>query len=948
MGWRSLLALTVLAALVYHGVTGASFLNQDDVLFFGPENPQMRAAMGGDLGALLDPRRTIANAYLPVSHLSLLADVWLIGDGGAAVWPHLHSLFLHLAAAFILARLLGQLGLTRASSTAAAALFLVHPALVESVAWIASRKDLLSGLFSFLCLSAVARHALVPRHRTVAMAMIWAVLALYSKGTAVVLALLAPVVVSLVAGSLRGRWRLSASIASLAFLAGLHHSWVAAGEGTLQTLDFATRTLQIPGAFAHYLGTIVWPTGLNIHYPEVKTLSIFVANWLLGLASFGLPLLGLMLWHRGHRQAGAGIIMACLALLPFNTAYPASAIAAADRYLYLVVPWFAFAFVSMFGSRSRMGLSLVVIAVLPMGWLAHSRVAEFRDSRTLWASSLATEPENAVACLNLAEALQHTAPDRAFELAASAVKHARYIEHRLRSELTVSRLARARGSLAEAAVHAEVACTVADEILAPEPRREAFVRAAVHAANVAIADEKPEPAQEYLEKALARYPEHPLVRSQQALMLLRGSIRKGLDPEGHVADDAVAARAEELLEAALGEDPGHFWALIVKAHWQAARGHYLTAHRTFKKAAAADPRRPEPWVSLADLLLATGEPADAEQVVRQALAGGFSKEPDLQVRLAYALHAQGRLDDARRYFEDYLRLRPQDLAIKRVLAGVLVADATRRLNQLAPTELAERVQRVRELDPQDPKGDLLEGVLERHRRRMDRALVLLEKAFAALPEDRDARRYLAETCRDRGYQLLSADGVRESALDHFRRFVDIAPPAVPIAAAEGILRTHWKRWNDRGIAAFNMAKEVSRKALGAGISPERVSLQRRATEHLGEAEAAFRRCLFLLPTEPEAARQLAVVLIEGGGKDRLEEALRHLEAAESVNRRLGMDVASCVLYQVWALRGLERDQEALKRGRRYFESPPPAPASAKVLERLRAQLAEIEGGRSKR
>ncbi len=101
-------------------------------------------------------------------------------------------------------------------------------------------------------------------------------------------------------------------------------------------------------------------------------------------------------------------------------------------------------------------------------------------------------------------------------------------------------------------------------------------------------------------------------------------------------------------------------------------------------------------------------------------------------------------------------------------------------------------------------------------------------------------------------------------------------------------------------------------------------------------------------TEPEAARQLAVVLIEGGGKDRLEEALRHLEAAESVNRRLGMDVASCVLYQVWALRGLERDQEALKRGRRYFESPPPAPASAKVLERLRAQLAEIEGGRSKR
>ena len=69
--------LGLLVALIYglHGVH-AELLNFDDNLLLGPDN--QRFAEGGWLG-LLDPSRPIANAYLPVAHLSLYGDLLMGG-----------------------------------------------------------------------------------------------------------------------------------------------------------------------------------------------------------------------------------------------------------------------------------------------------------------------------------------------------------------------------------------------------------------------------------------------------------------------------------------------------------------------------------------------------------------------------------------------------------------------------------------------------------------------------------------------------------------------------------------------------------------------------------------------------------------------------------------------------------------------------------------------------
>src|SRR5690242_8767769 len=98
--WITLVVCVLAALLVYlPALLHADFLNFDDNLYFGPDNAAFR---DGGLAAVLDPRRTIANVYLPVSHLSLWLDWTLFGQD--PLGPHLVSMSLHALCGVALVR----------------------------------------------------------------------------------------------------------------------------------------------------------------------------------------------------------------------------------------------------------------------------------------------------------------------------------------------------------------------------------------------------------------------------------------------------------------------------------------------------------------------------------------------------------------------------------------------------------------------------------------------------------------------------------------------------------------------------------------------------------------------------------------------------------------------------------------------------------------------------
>src|SRR5690349_20235062 len=93
----------------------------------------------------------------PLTWLSHMPDVQLYGLN--PVGHHFTSVLLHTINALLLFQLLHLLTSSLWRSACVAALFGLHPVHVESVAWIAERKDVLSGFFGLLCLLAYARYA---------------------------------------------------------------------------------------------------------------------------------------------------------------------------------------------------------------------------------------------------------------------------------------------------------------------------------------------------------------------------------------------------------------------------------------------------------------------------------------------------------------------------------------------------------------------------------------------------------------------------------------------------------------------------------------------------------------------------------------------------------------------------------------------------------------------
>lgn len=147
-----LVALTLAA---YWPVNGHKFISLDDPRYIY-DNPQVKAGLTWP-GAVWAFRTGYAGNWHPLTWLSHMADCQLYGLNPAG--HHLTNLLFHVTNALLLFLLLHRMTGSLWRSTFVAALFAWHPLRVESVAWAAERKDVLSTFFFLLTLWAYVRYA---------------------------------------------------------------------------------------------------------------------------------------------------------------------------------------------------------------------------------------------------------------------------------------------------------------------------------------------------------------------------------------------------------------------------------------------------------------------------------------------------------------------------------------------------------------------------------------------------------------------------------------------------------------------------------------------------------------------------------------------------------------------------------------------------------------------
>jgi len=363
--------------------------------------------------------------YYPVLHSAFWLEHLVWGDSTVAY--HLLNVLLHASAAGLFGRLLR--GLTVPGAWLAALLFALHPVCVESVAWISEEKNTLSTVFYLAAALAYLRFVDRPEARAYLLATALFGLALLTKTVTATL----PAALVVVFWWQRGRlaWRRDVLplvpwfvLAAVSGLVTAHFERALIGaEGAAFDLSGVQRGLLAGRVFWFYLGQLAWPADLIFIYPRWTVDAAQAGQWLFPLGALAL-LAGLFWWQRRQRGPLAAALLFGGALFPvlgFVNVYPFVFSFVADHFQYLAsLPVFALAGAGLTRLSARLprwGALAGAVGVLGgLGALTWRQTGGYRDSTTLFETTLARNPDCWMAHHNLAVIL---AGEGRFEAALS-------------------------------------------------------------------------------------------------------------------------------------------------------------------------------------------------------------------------------------------------------------------------------------------------------------------------------------------------------------------------------------------------------------------------------------------------------------------------------------------------------------------------------------------------
>src|SRR5262245_11011654 len=270
------LVLVVVTWAVFGQTVTHDFVNFDDHVYVY-ENPLIIKGLSteGIIGAFT---RTHARNWHPLTTVSHMLDCQLYGLNAAG--HHLANVILHTISVLLLFLTLRQMTGALWQSAFVAALFAIHPLHVESVAWIAERKDVLSAVFFMITLAAYAHYARAPSAlRYLLVALVFA-FGLMSKAMLVTL----PFVLLLLdywpltrigaqKSDVRSRLRTVTS-EKLPLLALSALSCIATlfaqrqGPSAIDQLPFLWRLNNAFVSYVTYIAQMLWPARLAVFYPH--------------------------------------------------------------------------------------------------------------------------------------------------------------------------------------------------------------------------------------------------------------------------------------------------------------------------------------------------------------------------------------------------------------------------------------------------------------------------------------------------------------------------------------------------------------------------------------------------------------------------------------------------------------------------------------------------------
>ncbi|HEX4999262.1 MAG TPA: tetratricopeptide repeat protein, partial [Terriglobia bacterium] len=372
--------------------------------------------------------------------LSHMLDVTMFGMNPAG--HHWTSLLLHTASAVLLFFLLRRMTGALWPSACVAALFAIHPTRVQSVAWVAERKDVLSAFWGLLCVWAYVSHT---RRRLPAppssisgalaqaggvrflLALLFFAAGLMAKPMLVTLPLLLVLFDYWPLGRAQSvRTALYCAIEKIPFallaLASATITFIAQKKGgavgAFTDFPLSGRIANALVSYVSYLGAAIWPAHLSIFYPYPES---GAPAW--QVAGAVLILIAITIFAFREASSRPYLIVGWLwylgSLVPVIGLVQVGDQSMADRYTYLpfigIFIAVAWGVQNMIAARrqtspasihtnSRIWGAIAAAVLIVLAVAARSEVGYWKDSVTVFSRALTTTKRNYVAHGNLGQA----------------------------------------------------------------------------------------------------------------------------------------------------------------------------------------------------------------------------------------------------------------------------------------------------------------------------------------------------------------------------------------------------------------------------------------------------------------------------------------------------------------------------------------------------------------
>jgi Tfp pilus assembly protein PilF len=401
-----LIGLAIL--VVYSQAFDYGFVSFDDGTYVS-QNPMIKGGLSFESVAWAFTTFYASNWH-PLTWISYMLDVELFGLNAGA--EHAINVFLHLGSSILLVLALERMTKQWWRCALVAGIFALHPLHVESVAWIAERKDVLSTFFQMLTLWLYVRYTEDSKPVRYFLVLAAFALSLLSKPMAVTLPF---ALILLDVWPLRRRRSLWEKVPLFAMSAAASILTLFAQRSkqplvALTRLSFADRVASAVVAYVRYIEKAFWPVNLAVLYPIQKpTLPGVVAAALILIA---ITAAGVMLFRR-RPYVLVGWLWFAGMLVPVIGLVQVGFQSIADRYTYVPLVGLSIALIwsvsDTVDSRPmlrQLAAAAAALVLIAFSVAAYRQTQYWKNSITLFRHAVAVTSGNYIIHNNLGVELQ--------------------------------------------------------------------------------------------------------------------------------------------------------------------------------------------------------------------------------------------------------------------------------------------------------------------------------------------------------------------------------------------------------------------------------------------------------------------------------------------------------------------------------------------------------------